>query len=295
MKKLFPQQLNPLQLSSILTSVKTQAAKLLPSTDAQKAVQLPIPLTPFDRYRRRKLIQMLNLKSFAEEKSVLEVGCGVGDLLKEVSQFNPKELYGVDASADMIKLARQFLKEIEADLWIAKPSRLPFPEKSFDLVIVMFELQYLADKDALEKVIFEACRVSRQWVVLVEDTAVKVQVKEDHICRPVEAYKEEFKRKKFHLRKTTYLYDSASRFFFTGGSSPLPWIRWVLSPILYLMGFPKSWMKPPIGQQQPPDSKFAILMQKLTLPFLSSLDELFRSGTGITAMYFERERLFRRG
>lgn len=294
MKKLLPQKWTSLQLPAILTGAKEQMAKLLPPAEAQRAVQLPVPLTPFDQYRRQKLIKMLNLGELAGGKSVLEVGCGIGDVLLEVSKFKPKELYGVDSSEEMIGLARQFLEGVKVDLWINRSHRLPFPEKSFDVVIVMFELQYLANEKALEKMIYEITRVSRQWVVLVEETSPKAIVTEDHISRPVEFYKAEFGKKKFHLRKTTYLDESASRFFFTGEVNPLHWIRWLLSPLLYLMGFPKSWMKPPTGKMEQFDSGFAMFLQKMALPLTSGLDELFSSGKGITAMRFERERIFRR-
>ena len=295
MKKLLPQKLNVSELSSLLTEAKKQVTRLVPSSATSHAVQLPIPLTPFDQYRRKKLVKMLNLRGLATGQSVLEVGCGIGDVLLEVSKYKPKELYGIDSSEEMISIARQFLEGVSVDLWVTKSRRLPFPEKSFDVVILMFELQYITNKDDLDKIIYETCRVARKWVVLVEDTAPAQEMKSDHICRTVEAYRDEFRKKKFHLRKTTYLDESASRFVFTGDVNPWHWIRWVFSPVLYLMGFPREWMKLPTGRMDQPDSKFAILLQKLTLPLVSGLDELFKPGKGITAMRFEREQLFRRG
>lgn len=281
-------------MSSILREVKTQVAKTLPAAEEKRAVQLPVPLTPFDRYRRQKLIKIMHLQELVGGKSVLEIGCGIGDVLLEVSRFGPRELYGVDASEEMIGLARQFLEGIKVDLLVNPSHRLPFPEKSFDVVILMFEFQFLDDEEELEKRLYEATRVARQWLVLVENTSPQARQEENHIARPVEFYKMQFSKKRFHLRRISYLDESASRFFFTGSTNPLYWIRWILSPLLYLMGFPKSWMRFPSGKAEQPDSGFALFWQKITLPLISGFDDLFSSDKGITVMRFERHQIFRR-
>lgn len=295
MRKSLWQKWTSISLQAFFDKGKKQIENLLPSAEAQRAVQLPGLTTPFDLYRRQKLIRMLRLHELASEKSVLEIGCGIGDVLLEASKFNPRELYGVDPSREMIELAQQLLAKVPATLSVAESHRLPFPEKSFDLVIVMFELQFVKDAELLEKMICEATRICRQWLILVEETAPNQEVKDELTLRPVSFYKSKFGLMKFHLRQTTYLDDSASRFFFMGSVNPLHWIRWAFSPLLYLMGFPKAWMKPPSGKMEPFDSPFALFLQKLTLPFSKSLDEIFKPEKGITAMRFERERLFKRG
>ena len=253
-------------------------------------------------------------------RSVLEVGCGLGDLLIEAAKYQPKELYGVDGDKELVAEARRYTEGTGAEISVADVRNLPFPEKSFDIVLVMYELQHLYDKYELAKVIQEVTRVSRQWVVLVEQTAPKRIEKEGLTLHPVEYYKEKFKsdsyrddqgekhdwaefqvkaRKKdlgtFRLRKFEQLHVKASRYVFTGGSNPWHWIRWLFSPILYLMGFPRSIMLPPVGEHKLPDSKLAMQLQKWSLPMLVGLDDIFRAEGGPTVMWFEREKLFRRG
>jgi len=251
-----------------------------------------LPQTPFDKYYRKKLLNKLDLR-LVNEKSVLEVGCGAGDLLKAASTFQPKELYGVDQSAEAIELARQYLKGVDVDLDVAPVSALPFPGQSFDMVFVMFELQYIPNHDLLP-VIEEVCRVARQWVVLIEETAGKVQMGDGLIYRPVELYKEAFNTQKFHLRQTSYLDVAFSRSLFSGSNQPWQWLRWIFSPLLYLLGFPSSWMKPPLSGDELPPLKPAGQFQKLFLSLSSGFDDILPASKGITIMRFEREKLFRR-
>ncbi|MFQ5445792.1 MAG: class I SAM-dependent methyltransferase [Saprospiraceae bacterium] len=250
------------------------------------------PQTPFDKYYRKKLLKKLRLEQ-VNEKSVLEVGCGVGDLLKAAATFQPKELYGVDQSPEAIEIAQQYLQGIDVDLGVAPVSALPFPDQSFDMVFVMFELQHIPNKQLLP-VIEEVCRVPRQWIVLIEETAAEIQPGDGLIYRPVELYKEAFKTQKFHLRHTEYLDVAVSRSIVSTQVPLLRWLRWVFSPLLYLLGFPSSWMKPPSGSEELPPSKWAGRLQKILLALTAGLDDVLPASRGITIMRFEREKLFRR-
>ena len=156
-------------------------------------MQLPPAKTPFDAYQRGKLIKLLDFGKFVEHKSVLEVGCGLGDLLIEMSKYRPKELYGVDGDPELVEQAQKYVEGTGAEVIEADVRDLPFPEKSFDVVLVMYELQHLYDKHELADVIWEVTRVSRQWVILVEMTAPERIEKEDLTLHPVEYYKEKFK------------------------------------------------------------------------------------------------------
>lgn len=293
-KKNTPRQTRASVLA-FLNQAKGRMVKLMPKSAAKDAVQLPIPRTPFEQYQRKKLIGLLNLRTLATGNSVLEIGCGIGDLLKEINRFKPRELYGVDSSAEMIDLAKKFLEGVEVDLSVTDAARLPFPEKSFELVVVMFELQHVFNDKQFEKVMAEICRVSRQWVVVVEETAPEAEREDNLLRRPVAKYKEEFGKKQFHLRKAELLNVAASGYVYTGKGNPWHWIRWIFSPLLYLVGFPKEVMRPPIADGALPDSEFAMALQKMTLPFVQSLDGLMSKNKGITVMRFERQRLFGRG
>ena len=251
-----------------------------------------LPQTPFDKYYRHKLLKKLQLKNL-RDKSVLEVGCVAGDLLRVAATFQPKELYGVDQSPEALEMARHFLKGIDVDLDVAPVSDLPFPGQSFDMVFVMFELQHVTNKQ-LMAVIEEVCRVSRQSIVLIEETAGELQMGDGLIYRPVKAYKDAFKKQRFHLLQTDYLDVAVSRSVISQPMVWLRWLRWLFSPLLYLLGFPSSWMKPPPGIERPAAPKWVGQLQKIFLPLTSGLDDMLPASKGITIMRFEREKLFRR-
>ncbi|MBK9015407.1 MAG: class I SAM-dependent methyltransferase [Saprospiraceae bacterium] len=295
MKYILPRNISTEKMLSFLKRAEKRQVKLLTDGEEKPALQLPIPRTPFDIYRKDKLIKLLNLRQLAEDRSVLEIGCGVGDLLKEIANYKPKELYGVDSSEKMVNYAREYLKEEKVDVQLANVFRLPFPEKSFDLVVVMSEFQHVPDNKQVERLIYEVCRVARQWVILVEETAPEEMIKENLIARTIEQYKAEMKKKRFFLRSVDILDIAATSYVYTSRRNPWHWIRWVFSPLLYLLGFPSSVMKMPTNEEKIPDSELAMKLQAMTLPFATSLDSVFRKVEGTTVMRFEREQLFRRG
>ncbi|MBK9015981.1 MAG: class I SAM-dependent methyltransferase [Saprospiraceae bacterium] len=295
MKYILPRDISTEKMLSFLKRAEKRQVKLLTDGEEKPALQLPIPRTPFDIYRKDKLIKLLNLRQLAEDRSVLEIGCGVGDLLKEIANYKPKELYGVDSSEKMVAYAREYLKDEKVDVQLANVFRLPFPEKSFDLVVVMSEFQHVPDNKQVERLIYEVCRVSRQWVILVEETAPEEMIKDNLIARTIEQYKAEMKKKRFFLRSVDILDIAATSYVYTSRRNPWHWIRWVFSPLLYLLGFPSSVMKMPTNEEKIPDSELAMKLQAMTLPFATSLDSVFRKVEGTTVMRFEREQLFRRG
>ena len=308
MKNLLPSKFQNFKLPTKLQEASKRMESLLPASTPKTAAQLPLPGTPFDHYRRNKLIQLMDFKRYVGERTVLEVGCGIGDLLKEMSKFGPKELYGVDSSQEALDFAAKYLEGIEVDLSMADARKLPFPDKSFDVVIVMYELQHIADDRSAQRVVDEVARVARHWAILIEETAQKKYQLENITRRPVDFYKEAFKKanmktdvlkndnnRRFHLRKSDYLHVSASSYIFTGTSNPWHWIRWLFSPLLYLMGFPPSVMKLPTQSRDLPTSKLAMTLQQWALPFTNSLDNIYKANDGTTVMWFEREKLFRKG
>lgn len=287
------------QVQQKLLTVGEKVAAARPKSSPKPEPQLPVPRTPFDKYRLRKLLGQMQLWQ-VEGMSVLEVGCGVGDLLHEISKFKPKELYGTDRSEEFIKIACQYAEDagFQANITAASARDLPFPEQSFDLVFLMHEFNTLPDDKLVMQMISELCRVSKMSVVLVEDVAGEFTKIEGQRLRPVEFYKEVFLKQetRFHLRGLQYLDVAASRFIFTSkNNNPWYWMRWIFSPVLWLFGRSSELMKVPGGEQDVPDSKLAIALQKLALPFLSGLDGVVKSDRGIAIMRFEREKLFRRG
>jgi protein-L-isoaspartate(D-aspartate) O-methyltransferase len=89
---------------------------------------------------------------------VLDVGCGKGFLLYEFTQAVPGiEVAGVDISRYAIELGKE---EVKPFLRIAGADRLPFPDRSFDLVVSVTTLHNLYIKE-LFSAVHEIERVSR--------------------------------------------------------------------------------------------------------------------------------------
>lgn len=82
---------------------------------------------------RRLGVEMYIPKS---RTSILDVGCGTGELLKHYKRY-PCHLFGIDASPAMLTTARQKLGE-EVDLHLGDATRMPFGNEFFDLVTAMF-------------------------------------------------------------------------------------------------------------------------------------------------------------
>lgn len=102
---------------------------------------------------------------------VLDVGCGKGFLLYELGQAVPGlHLEGVDISSYAIENAKE---EVRSNLKVASAAELPYPDKSFDLIISITTLHNLYCFD-LYKALKEIERVGQ---------------KNKYIC--VEAYRNE--------------------------------------------------------------------------------------------------------
>ena len=76
---------------------------------------------------------------------LLDVGCGHGVHLKMLAQ-KCQEVVGVDVSQQMLDLAKKELKSLKKQNWkliLADANKLPFPVKSFDIIIAMGLLDYV--------------------------------------------------------------------------------------------------------------------------------------------------------
>lgn len=110
-----------------------------------------------------------HVKSLGPLDSILEIGCGYGANLVNLSdQFSTARLAGLDVSAAAIAGAKTYSGLAHADLKVhdlGKP--LPFADDSFDVVISDAVLMFFSDK-RLPAVLDELLRVSRRGVLLHE-------------------------------------------------------------------------------------------------------------------------------
>ena len=102
-------------------------------------------LTPDIIEQRRATRALLRLRP---GETVLDVGCGPGFLLAEMANElgAPGKLSGIDASADMIALARHRCAHLPTiELREANALTLPFPDDIFDVVVSTQVYEYVAD------------------------------------------------------------------------------------------------------------------------------------------------------
>lgn len=94
-----------------------------------------------------------------QQGSLLNVGCAHGpDFLPFRQGF---ELYGVDASGEMLKFARRYAAKFKLTVNLAQAdaSQLPYPEKNFDWAISVATYHHLKGEEARLKALQELERV----------------------------------------------------------------------------------------------------------------------------------------
>ncbi|MFP4083096.1 MAG: class I SAM-dependent methyltransferase [Candidatus Aminicenantes bacterium] len=160
---------------------------------------------PYYVYRRERLLKEFAKLDF-KGKRILEVGCGDGYYCGHLGhQHRELEVVGVDFSRKMLNLARKRLEEEEesSSLCQASGERLPFPEKSFDIVYIIAVLAHL-EESQLQKCARETSRVigKNGKLVLFERVSPRFCKEEISTRRPPQKYIRLFQQ--FGLNLETY-------------------------------------------------------------------------------------------
>ncbi len=99
---------------------------------------------------------LINFVEMYAGKSILDFGCAAGNYCINLSRLG-YDVKGVDVNAEYIKIAQE--KGVEAHLI---DDKTPFPDNTFDTVIVFEVLEHIAEP---EKLIIEAKRLARKNVL----------------------------------------------------------------------------------------------------------------------------------
>ena len=101
-------------------------------------------------------------KSIEREKSILDVGCGDGELMKFIYENISKKIRGLEISKDNVqKCIQKGLTVIEGN---AEMDLQQFPSNSFDYVILSQTLQAFLNP---EKVISDLLRIGKTSIVTI--------------------------------------------------------------------------------------------------------------------------------
>jgi len=121
--------------------------------------------TWYDQERGSKYYSLINaleidlVKKYAMNKQVLEVGCGTGIILDEVSKFAGKAA-GIDLSDGMLEKARKKGLDVRQ----ADATKIPFEDASFDLVYSFKVLPHVLN---IRAALLELERVVRDDGILI--------------------------------------------------------------------------------------------------------------------------------
>ncbi len=110
-----------------------------------------------DKIWRRKMVKMI----FKEQPThVLDVATGTGDLAISALKSGIEKVTGIDISAKMLEIGKKKIKEKKLEdrinLLLADSLDIPFPDNSFDAIMVAFGVRNFED---LEKGLLEMKRV----------------------------------------------------------------------------------------------------------------------------------------
>lgn len=126
----------------------------------------------FQKYIEATTNKVAASTNIAPGAKVLDLGCGTGEMLFKLGQEYPNVglLAGIDASEDMLKLARIKLKSFKTvNLYLGSIEKLPYPDEHFDLIVSSGVLHYVQAIEAMTK---EAFRVLKpQGSILLIDMA----------------------------------------------------------------------------------------------------------------------------
>jgi inosine-uridine nucleoside N-ribohydrolase/ubiquinone/menaquinone biosynthesis C-methylase UbiE len=99
--------------------------------------------------------------------SILEIGCGYGRNLNELSKKGYNNLHGVDLAEGMILRAKEEFPDLKATLTTMKTTNVPYTDKSFDAIFLVSVLTCIPDSKKQENLIMEIKRLLKPGGVLI--------------------------------------------------------------------------------------------------------------------------------
>lgn len=222
---------------------------------------------PYYRYKREVFLQTFKTLPFFDKK-VMELGCGPGGNLVEASAFHPSELWGVDVSSEMLKLAEK--QKSDKGIHIKKTNGLiiDFPDLYFDLSYTATVLQHNTNEDSLKKLILELCRVTKKEIYIFERIENRIKGHESNLGRPVTYYEK----------------------LFSEGGFSLNTIKPIATPVsYYTCGFIRKVFNSKKRKEGEKPTGIAVLLQSITLPVTSFFDRIIPTKRDLIMLHFNRK------
>jgi SAM-dependent methyltransferase len=122
--------------------------------------------------RSRRMRWMAERLAAYEPRSILEVGCGYGKLLRELRRRLDVPLVGIDFSPTQLERARHYVEPgFGIELLLGCGERLPFSDGSFDMVVTSAMILH-NPPPAAERIRREILRVARRFAAHNEETSI---------------------------------------------------------------------------------------------------------------------------
>ena len=119
----------------------------------------------YDKHRSYSASEVEAIIHFADIKAgmrILDLGCGTGNLASQLLKVLDVDIVGADISLPMLSVARG--KSLDVLCADAGSGRLPFPDESFDRVIIAYVLHQI---NSLVPLFAECYRILRSGVLVI--------------------------------------------------------------------------------------------------------------------------------
>lgn len=97
-----------------------------------------------DQVWRKKIVRNLSYEKF-EERKILDLAAGTGDLTKELVSLKPEMLYACDISENMLDILQQKIKYNNLNVIKADAEHLPFKDAAFNIITIGFGVRNFDD------------------------------------------------------------------------------------------------------------------------------------------------------
>ncbi len=224
---------------------------------------------PYYEYKREMFLKsLLQLGDFAN-KTVLEIGCGPGGNILVALQAKARHVTGVDISEKMTAIAKGNIKNQNAEIIKIDGRTLPFADASFDIVFTATVLQHNSDDAMMRAILSEACRVTKNALLLCEKLDTVISGTELCVARPAEYYRQICHAHGFEQKVVKHINIRVS---------------------YYCCGVIRKLLNPSSRKEGEVITGFSRLMQKIALPVTKQLDKIFPSSKDLGFMLFIRNR-----
>ena len=154
-----------------LKQISEQLERFFPQSFRDNGLSISEGIMDYGKRHLRRIFETMNLIPKSSKKlKVLEIGIGRGILAMFVKRYFGYEVWGIDIERKDTKFLKPFFKHAGIHFVLCDITRdpLPFPDKSFDVVLFCEVLEHLRG-DPL-KVIKEVRRVLKDKGVLILTT-----------------------------------------------------------------------------------------------------------------------------